>query len=338
MARDDRMQAPLEISAQGSFAAGGTKIKNPGVFDVSTMKPEGQTLHGDHAYAFYQIPKDARKLPMVFLHGNFQSKRSWESTPDGREGFQNIFLRRRFGVYLVDQPRRGEAGRASIPGEITAGCDDQMWFSIARIGIWPDFFEGVQFPRDTESMEQFFRLATPDTAAFDIEITSAGVAAVCDKAKNCILITHSKGGGTGWLTAIKSSSVKAIVAYEPISNFVFPEGETPEPEASSFGPIAASSIPLDDFLALTKVPIVLYYGDNIPKMPSQNPGQDMMRAGIIVAKRWVDTVNAHGGDATMIFLPERGIFGNTHSMFSDLNNLEVADLLSEWLAEKGLDR
>ena len=29
--------------------------------------------------------------------------------------------------------------------------------------------------------------------------------------------------------------------------------------------------------------------------------------------------------------------GNTHFMFSDQNNVQVADLLSQWLKEKGLD-
>jgi hypothetical protein len=33
-------------------------------------------------------------------HGAGQSLRSWETTPDGREGFQNLFLRRRFSTYL----------------------------------------------------------------------------------------------------------------------------------------------------------------------------------------------------------------------------------------------
>ena len=46
----------------------------------------------------------ARKLPLVFWHGHGQSAKTWETTPDGREGFQNIFLRRRFSVYLIDQP------------------------------------------------------------------------------------------------------------------------------------------------------------------------------------------------------------------------------------------
>jgi hypothetical protein len=32
------------------------------------------------------------------------------------------------------------------------------------------------------------------------------------------------------------------------------------------------------------------------------------------------------------------IKGNTHFPFSDLNNLQIADLMSTWLNEKGLDK
>ena len=40
---------PIVIQEQGSFAAGGSVITNPGTFDPIKMTPEGQTLHGDHA-------------------------------------------------------------------------------------------------------------------------------------------------------------------------------------------------------------------------------------------------------------------------------------------------
>ena len=40
----------------------------------------------------------------------------------------------------------------------------------------------------------------------------------------------------------------------------------------------------------------------------------------------------------MVHLPEIGIKGNTHFPFSDLNNLEIADLLSKWFHEKNLDQ
>jgi hypothetical protein len=84
--------APLMIEEQGSFAVGGKVITNSGTFNPKQPTPDGQTLHGDHAYVFYQIPANGRKLPLVFLHGTGQFSRTWETTPDGREGFQTIFL------------------------------------------------------------------------------------------------------------------------------------------------------------------------------------------------------------------------------------------------------
>src|SRR6266545_8133885 len=81
---------PLVVQEQGSFAVGGTVISTPGTFDPYHPSPAGQTFHGDHAYAFYQIPVNARRLPIVLLHGAGQFSKSWETTPDGREGYQNI--------------------------------------------------------------------------------------------------------------------------------------------------------------------------------------------------------------------------------------------------------
>jgi hypothetical protein len=46
------------------------------------------------------------------LHGAYQSARSWEAAPDGTEGFQILFLRRGFPVYLVDQHVTAEQATA----------------------------------------------------------------------------------------------------------------------------------------------------------------------------------------------------------------------------------
>ena len=47
----------------------------------------GQTLHGDHAYVFYQKPVNARKYPLGVLHGAGQSARTWESPSRWAGGF-----------------------------------------------------------------------------------------------------------------------------------------------------------------------------------------------------------------------------------------------------------
>lgn len=83
------------IREQGSFLIGGTV----NTYDTRhPLRADGQTLHGDHAYVSYQIPADARRIPLVFLHGAGQSAKTWESTPDGREGFATLFLRRGFST------------------------------------------------------------------------------------------------------------------------------------------------------------------------------------------------------------------------------------------------
>lgn len=331
----------LVIKEQGSFMVGGTKITETGAFDLdSALKPQGQTFHGDHAYAFYQIPENANGLPMVFLHGAGQSKKTWETTPDGREGFQNIFLRRKFPVYLIDQPRRGEAGKSTVEATIKPSADEQFWFTQFRLGNYPDYFPNVQFPKDAASLEQFFRQMTPNTGSFDAGVISDAVSTLFNKIGDGILVTHSQGGGPGWTTAIKNDKVKAIVAYEPYSGFMFPEGELPQPINSTglFGALSGVEIPLADFEKLTRMPIVIYYGDNIAKEPTKVWNKDHWRSGLQMARLWAEAINKHGGDAMVVHLPEIGIKGNTHFPFSDLNNVEVADVLSKWLKDKGLDK
>lgn len=95
---------------------------------------------------------------------------------------------------------------------------------------------------------------------------------------------------------------------------------------------------MDEFRDITKIPIIIYYGDYIPEQPVENPGQDQSRAAYTMAKKWRDVVNKYGGDVRLVYLPDVGLKGNTHFPMSDLNNVAVADLFSEWLKEKGLDQ
>ena len=117
----DPENAPLRIAEQGIFSAGGTVIRSDGTFDVGNYytSREGSTAHVDHANVLYQIPENDTELPMVFLHGYGQSRMGWMTTPDGREGWSDMFLRKGHSVWLIDQPRRGEAGQTSVAGTMT---------------------------------------------------------------------------------------------------------------------------------------------------------------------------------------------------------------------------
>lgn len=335
----DAFTHPVTITDQGSFFAGGTVVTADGEYKKNEpLNFDGHTLHGDHAYVFYQIPKDAHKLALVFLHGAGQSGKTWETTPDGRDGFANIFLEKKYKTYVVDQPRRGRAGRSTVAENISANPDDQLWFNTFRIGVWPDYYENAAVSRDPKVLDQFLRQMTPNTGVFDNKVITSAMIEVMKKSGDSILVTHSQGGGPGWSTAVSSDNVKAVVAMEP-GAFPFPKGEVPEVEkTSSPFPAQGTEYSKEDFLKLIKKPIIVYFGDNIPDEPTDNFGQDNWRVRQNLAVKFMETAKKYGGDVTIVKLPEVGIKGNTHFMFADLNNTDIAEHLEKWIKDRKLDR
>jgi hypothetical protein len=259
--------------------------------------------------------------------------KTWESTPDGREGFQTIFLRRGFPVYVLDQPRRGRAGRSTEGITLTVTPGEQETFNVFRIGIWPNYFSNVQFPRDPASLDQYYRQQTPNTGPGGNDVIVDAVAALFDKIGPGVLLTHSASGQPGFLTVIKAPKIKGLVAYEPAA-FIFPEGEVPPPMSG----VSSLAVPQADFAKLARIPIQIIYGDNIPTSPSPYGGPERWRVRLLLASQFVAAINRRGGDASLLHLPDAGIYGNTHFAFSDLNNLQIADLLSGYLKKKGLDK
>ena len=340
-------RGPIVLEAQGSFTVGGGRLRHPGTFSRERfLSPEGQTAYGDHAYVFYQIPAHAKKTPIVFQHGGAQTKRTWETTLDGREGFQNLFLRKGRAVYLVDQPRMGEAGlslRAAGEGNPYARNPlfaDRTLYELCRIGVWPERFENSQFPEGEAALEAFQRSWTPYSGELDDELNADALAALFERIDPAVLFTHSMGGTIGWRVPKRTNRVKAIVAFEPGgSPFVFPEGEVPQASKAVYAPVSATAmgVPAEDFMALTRIPMLLVYGDNIARQPSKEVGPDKWRSELDMAEKFVKAVNRHGGRAELIRLPDLGIRGNTHFIMSDLNNAEIADRVEAWLLKAGID-
>ena len=328
------------LATQGSFAFGGTVVTGE----------NGDTFHGDHGYVQYQIPPDARQYPLVMWHGGGQFSKTYETTPDGRDGYQNIFLKRGFSTYIIDQPGRGRAGRTTTGITVPdAGFGEADLFTIFRLGVWtppstPQFFPGVQFSHDQDSLDQYFRQITPDTGSHlrsggvtgvgtGATIATDAVTALFDMIGPAVLITHSASGILGWQTALKSDNVRAIISYEP-TVFLTPEGDpSPPPGFSDAIPVSR-----DQFERLAEIPIQIVFGDNIATELTGVFGIDLWVRSVPAAEAFVETIKAHGGDIEILRLPDAGLSGNTHFPFSDLNNLEVANLLSDYLNNKGLDK
>ena len=332
----------LVIESQGNRPFGG----------VVNGDLRGRAFACDHGYVDWQIPPNPRPFPLLFVHAS--SKKTWESTFDGnREGFIPIFLRRGFATYTTDLPRTGQAGQACAP----IRYDPQEQWSIQtsvtnwRYGRWlpgedaPTFYPGVRFPTDDPlALDEFYRVQTPEfDAPENEEIETDALAVLLDEIGPSVVVTHSSTGIRGWITATKTANVAAIVSYEP-GDFVYPQGELPEPIPMANGERhpAGREIPLDDFLSLTRVPIQIVWGDYIPRdIDPANVGPlatlDFRRRNVVRAELMVEAINRHGGHAENVLLPDIGITGNTHFPMLDTNNVEIADLLSAFLASQGLD-
>jgi hypothetical protein len=327
---------PLVLETQGAGPFGGTVIGKP-----------DSSLHCDHGYVEWQIPLKPREHPMLMVHAS--STRTWETTWNGREGFRPTFLRRGYSVYQTDLPRTGRAGQGCAPTtyEPEVGFD-QIGFTVWRLGIWllnggdptPNFYPGVQFPTHNEAaLDEFFRIQYPEFNAPENEqIETDALAVLLDEIGPSIMLTHSSTGIRGWITATKSDKVAAIVSYEP-GNYAFPEDEAPTslPDGT---PVTGgvNPIPLADFLKLTKFPIQVVWGDFVPTKPDTLPLLEFRRQRLIISQLFAEAVNRHGGDAEVLILPEIGVTGNTHFPMLDNNAVKIANLLSEFLHEHGLDK
>ena len=325
----------LMIADQGIFSAGGTVVSTDGTFDPvnGQYDPTGQTNYADHANVLYQIPANFNGHSMVFLHGYGQSRMGWMTTPDGRDGWSDMFLRDGYGVYLVDQPRRGEAGQTTVGATIDTTTQNQAWFTQFRLGRWPNFNENSQFPQDEASIEQFFRQMTPDTGDFDSDVITSALVATFEKSGPGILVSHSQGGLPAWDIMAQSDNAEAHIAIEP-GGFVFPESLDRE----KYGNVMGGTMSDEDFAQMIKKPIIVYYGDYIPQEgeTSDLGAENFWAYGLSTARTFAQVVNDMGGDCTVVYLPDMGAYGNSHFMFQELNNQSIADHVYSWLVSRGL--
>lgn len=341
---------PLVIESIGARAFGGGTVPMP--TDPTDFQACG------HGFVEWFIPPRAHTHPMVLVHGS--STRGYQTTFDGQPGFQSIFLGENYPVYLVDLPWTGRAGKA---------CQEYTWDPVSanfsarfvftnRVGLWPDntpesqkqFFPGVAFSHDPAVLDQYFRnqyveFNTPE----NVEIQSDALAVLLEEVseehdKGAILHTHSSSANRGLTAVLKTDKIGAQIYWEPSAPPFFADGELPPPIPRADGQLipAGTTIPLDQFMRFTKFPIVMIWGDNIPAtLDPINTGTrlvlDSRRILVEQYRLFADAINKHGGNATVVHLPEEGVSGNTHYAYADTNINEVAPVVFRWLRREGLE-
>ncbi len=305
-------QAPLALRDMGSFHVGGREVTISGkpVKEVQFTPggvPAKVDLNGTYLvesmYVQYFLPARPRgAVPLLMWHGGGLTGVTYETTPDGRDGWLNWFVRQGWDVYNSDAVERGRAGWAMYP-EI---FKSEPLFLPKDEPFGRFRMKGSQFPVD--SYDNFVRQVVPRWTTTDDAIIAAYTALV-DKVCPCVILFHSQAGQFGFKVAqARPDKVRALIAVEP---------------AGQGDPKLADR--------LKGIPTLFVYGDGI-EQDSRWP--TIRRNGVTFG----EAITKAGGKVDVVDLPKAGIRGNSHMLMMDRNNLEVAALIQHWLEQQGLYR
>ena len=80
---------PLVLKAQGSFFIGGDKVEQT-QGELGDLGPGGH-ITVNQMYVRYMVPQGGDgNVPVVMVHGATLTGKSWETTPDGRMGWDEV--------------------------------------------------------------------------------------------------------------------------------------------------------------------------------------------------------------------------------------------------------
>ena len=320
---------PLVLQGQGSFFVGGRTVHTESagwddLADIFGESFEAGEVTVDQMYVQFQTPRETSHTPIVFMHGGLLSSKQWETTPDGRMGWFEYFTRQGFPTYMAEQTGRARSGfdgtlfnqvrDGTLPPDmqpkVLLGTSNMAWKQF-RFGpdlgaAWPD----VQFPM--ESIDEFAKQVIPDMIETQVPSllaelinpetdnpTVANVAQLANDLDGAILIGHSQSAGFPTQAVLKGEGgIKGLIQLE----------------TGCFGNLTD-----DHVAALAEVPILVVVGDYMGDDPAAACADQMAR------------INAAGGDMTFLSLPEIGLEGTTHMFMQGRKNIEVADILIDWI-------
>jgi pimeloyl-ACP methyl ester carboxylesterase len=283
---------------------------------MSKLDPNGQFMV-EQMYVQYFLPKNRRgKYPLLMWHGGGLTGVTYESTPDGREGWLNLFVRKGWDTYVSDAVERGRSGFASpdvwSDSPIFLNYQDPYErFRIGQgVGSWNADpaqrkpMPGTQFP--VEAYDNYMKQSVPRWLSTDKAIVDAYLALV-DKVCPCVLLLHSQGGTFGFQVAEqRPDKIKAIVAVE----------------SAAAGKVANAP-------KLKDIPVMLMFGDYVDEHPR-------WAAYKKIDTEYGNAIKAAGGSVDLVNLPDIGLKGNSHMLMQEKNNAEIAEVIQTWLVSKGL--
>jgi pimeloyl-ACP methyl ester carboxylesterase len=322
---------PLVLAQQGSFFVGGKQqFSDAAGWDLAGALAQYGTgdVTVNQMYVQFQIPVTRKqRVPVVFVHGCCLSSKTWETTPDGRMGWYEYFTRQGFPTYLGEQAGRARSGfDATSFNEVKEGLKPlsaqppiligtaQFAWGVFRFGpsfgtAWPD----EQFP--LYKVNQLYKQVIPDLILTQVpdlfaELGDPGdrlptvrdMSTLARELGGAVLIGHSQSSGFPTKAALHDpTGVRGIIGLE----------------TGCFANLDAGQI-----ATLSRIPILIMVGDHVDTpQPDATCVSEMQQ------------INAAGGDMTFIALPDLGIHGNSHMFMQDSNNLQVANVIIDWIRQ-----
>ena len=318
-------QQPIGVQDIGSFYVGGTVRTLAGLpargrvstvgGPVHPVDPNGEIMTGQMYVQYVKLDRPRTPAPLLMWHGGGMTGVNWETTPDGRPGWQMFFLRAGFDTYVSDAVERGRASWAPFPQiypeEPYFRTGKEAWeetFRFGPVGSWhadPQLrrsHPGLRFP--AADFDVFLSQFMPRWGCNDALTAHAYDALLQRMPHAAVVLTHSQGGNFGLSAAHAAPErVRAVVSLEPSG--------APDPDTH-------------DAARLTDVPHLFLWGDYLEHHPF------WVRSRPAV-ERWHDALVAAGCDTTWIELPARGIHGNSHALMADDNSDTIAAIVLDWL-------
>jgi pimeloyl-ACP methyl ester carboxylesterase len=320
---------PLVLKAQGSFFIGGEKVEQT-QGELGDLGPGGH-ITVNQMYVRYMVPQGGDgNVPVVMVHGATLTGKSWETTPDGRMGWDEYFVRRGHPVYVPDQVGRGRSGfNQAVFNNARAGsvppANLPRWLRFSDEGVWPNFrigpkagqpYPDTQFP--VTALDELSKQGVPDvTFGGGVPTPNPTFKALGDLASQvngAVLMGHSQSGSFPLAAALLNpAAMKGLVLVEP--------GTCP------------ANYTDEQIGVLAKLPILVVFGD-YRDTPTGMPALPTWQARYEGCQAMLGRLRTAGGQAQMISPTEIGTRGNSHMIMQDKNHLQVADLILKWIGER----
>jgi hypothetical protein len=327
---------------------------------VQFMKPQAQ--NGKEHY------------PIAMVHGCCLSVKSWQTTPDGRMGWDEYFVREGFDTYLIDQVARARSGfDATAYNKVRTGAltpdkqqpilipTDQYAWRTFRWGVTPCTASpcsettaphpDIRFPMNTVGVGPGSNLQFYNQIIPDLNGTLTDQSVCIGTGSSCVPTDPAAFYNTPAQMALLAKELGGAILMGHSESSPFPTMAAFRPDAGCYPFTTAAACKIKGIIqietgcfgnltgpeitTLSHIPILIVSGDYTSVQPSAS------------CQTEIQQITGAGGDIKYARLPSLTpgslypgspgpIFGNDHMMMLDNNNLEIADILIGWATSRGL--